>query len=75
MTYEEAQNKSPIGVAIFGDTALKDIVWPKDLPKPYWWLGKGYSVVKSVVNLERFKTSDLWKPLEESNWKMKLCSD
>lgn len=71
MTYKEAQKQSPIGVAVLGNIAMKDIVWPKDEPTPYWWITKHYKPVSPDV-MERFKASDEWEPLEELDWVMRL---
>lgn len=69
MNYLEAQNKSPIGVAVWGNYAMKDIVWPKDEPHPYIWITKNYKPC-SLNRTNQLKNSDDWEPVEEKDWFM-----
>ncbi len=59
MNYREAQEQSVSGVAVFGNPAMQDIIWPKHSPHPFAWVGKGYMPVDPA----RFCDRDGWSPL------------
>jgi hypothetical protein len=41
MNYKDAQDQSVSGVAVFGNPAMQDVIWPKDSPHPFIWLVSG----------------------------------
>jgi len=68
MQYIEAQNLSQYGIAVYGNIAMKDILWPKDSLFPYMWVTNGYL----QLDTRRFELSDKWEPLLEENFKFRL---
>lgn len=58
MKYREAQDKSVSGVAVLGNEAMQDVIWPKDSPHPFGWIN-GYKPLDPVKFVDR----DGWKPL------------
>ena len=70
MTYKEAQEQSPCGVAVWGNFAMRDVVWPKGELTPYWFIKDGYVPVK-LERVQRFVESDLWTPIDDPAYKMR----
>lgn len=70
MKLNEAQQLSPCGVAVWGNFAMRDVVWPVNMPTPYGWIGGGYRPIKGD-RIERYRESDLWSPIDDPNWRMK----
>jgi len=58
LTLEEAWNYSENGIAIFGNPAMRDVIWEKGSPHPKWWINKGYRDTKP----ERFVNRIGWYP-------------
>lgn len=73
MKYREAQEKSVSGVAVLGNIALMDVIWPKNSPHPYMFLanqGKwGYVPIKEHGNMAK---KDVWEPLHPLREDIKL---
>jgi len=42
LSVHAAQRYSKDGVAVFGNPAMRDVIWKKDDPKPLMWINKGY---------------------------------
>lgn len=59
MKYQEAQDKSVSGVAVLGNEAMQDIIWPKDSPHPFGFSVDGYVPLDAA----KFSERDGWKPL------------
>jgi hypothetical protein len=59
MKYQEAQDQSVSGVAVFGNEIMQDIIWPKDSPHPFMFMQDGYIPADPVKFAER----DGWQPL------------
>jgi len=72
MKLETAQALSPIGVAVWGNPVMKDVVWPKNTPTPYLWIGYFYRELTHKDKIEYYRQSDLWEPIDDTNWVMKL---
>jgi len=60
MTLEEAWALSVSGVAVRGNPAMQDIVWPKDSPHPFAFVRDGYKPMPDKAELWR---SGEWLPL------------
>jgi len=60
LTVKEAQAYSQDGCAVFGNPAMKDVIWEKDCAYPKWWIGKGYR----PADPEKFKDRIGWVPNE-----------
>lgn len=63
MTLKEAQNASVSGVAVLGNHAMADIIWPKDSPHPFFWLTNGYLPKPDKAEWCRGKE---WEPLHRA---------
>lgn len=70
MKLKEAQDLSPLKVAVWGNVAMKDIIWPMDFSHPLLWVKNGYSLCTYLK--DKYIDSDLWEPLKEIDWKLKL---
>lgn len=62
LTLEQAQNFSEDGMAIFGNPAMKDIIWPRDALNPKMWINKGYKEITEPERIERFRNRVGWVP-------------
>jgi hypothetical protein len=68
MTLEEAQELSVSGVAVLGNPAMQDVIWPKGAPAPFAWITNGYVEMK---NPEVMRERDGWSPLHKRHDKEK----
>ena len=62
MRYQEAQQKSVSGVAVWGNEIMQDVIWPKDSAQPFMFMQDGYIPIEPGKYLD----SEAWSPL---HWK------
>ena len=62
MKLQETQELSVSGVAVLGNTAMQDIIWPKDSSKPFAWIKDGY-IEMNQTQADRWKNMDQWYPV------------
>ena len=72
MNLKEAQELSPCKTAVYGNIAMRDVIWPSITELPLVWITNGYAAILNPKALDNLTTSDKWEPLDDSNWKMKI---
>lgn len=78
MRYEQAQAESVSGVAVYGNEATQDVIWPRQEQHPYFWVKNGYIPLEAT---EKYVDSDEWRPLhprrkaDESREENDRCGD
>jgi len=60
MTVQEAQERSPVGVAVLGNPINQDVIWPKGSPCAYLLYFDHYKARSS----DRWTTSTEWEPVK-----------
>ena len=59
MKYQDAQEKSPLGIAVLGNPVMLDVLWPKGSPHPFMWIQTRY-----VAQAEgRWSDKNEWTPV------------
>lgn len=58
LTLKQAQDYSEDGIAILGNPAMRDLIWPKNADRPLMWVNKGYR----PQDPDKFKDRIGWVP-------------
>ena len=64
LTLQEAWDLSPCGVAVYGNPAMRDVIWVRGQPAPLRWVVDGYK----SANVEPFRSRVGWSPIEEDTF-------